>query len=165
LPPWFGLFTLALEDKYGAKIEFVNLSEGGRCAVWGADHIAARQGALEPDLMVIAFGMNDATSGRNADEFAGAVRRIMACQKPGCEFILVGSMVANAECPFRGDYRGLARALREFADTNTAVVDVGALHEYLLTRKGYIDMTQNNVNHPNDFLARCYAMSILRLFE
>jgi len=42
--------------------------------------------------------------------------------------------------------------------------DIGSMHQDLLTAgKKYLDMTSNNVNHPNDFIARIYAMNVLSL--
>ena len=38
-----------------------------------------------------------------------------------------------------------------------AVADVTTFHKYLLRRKRFCDMSANNVNHPNDFMARAYA--------
>jgi hypothetical protein len=37
------------------------------------------------------------------------------------------------------------------------------MHTTLLESKRYYDMTGNNVNHPNDFLARMYAQTILEV--
>ena len=34
-------------------------------------------------------------------------------------------------------------------------------HADILTRKRYYDGTSNNVNHPNDFICRLYAQTIL----
>ena len=43
-------------------------------------------------------------------------------------------------------------------------VNVGQMHQVMLDAgKKYIDMTSNNVNHPNDFMASIYAMNILSL--
>lgn len=36
-----------------------------------------------------------------------------------------------------------------------------SLHASLLEKKPYYHMTGNNINHPNDFLARLYAQSIV----
>ena len=45
---------------------------------------------------------------------------------------------------------------------NVVCVDVGAMHRELLDGgKKYMDMTGNNVNHPNDFMARIYCMNLL----
>lgn len=34
------------------------------------------------------------------------------------------------------------------------------MHTHLLRLKRYWDMTGNNINHPNDFLARVYAQVV-----
>jgi len=34
------------------------------------------------------------------------------------------------------------------------------LHDKLLEKKTYIDMSGNNVNHPNDYLVRWYAQMV-----
>lgn len=46
---------------------------------------------------------------------------------------------------------------------NVAIADVRSAHKALLSKKKYIDMTGNNVNHPNQFLIRVYAQTILNL--
>lgn len=38
-----------------------------------------------------------------------------------------------------------------------AVADIGSVHRYMMERKRFIDMTSNNVNHPNDFFYRVHA--------
>lgn len=42
-----------------------------------------------------------------------------------------------------------------------AAVDIYSTHEKILQTKDYIACTGNNVNHPNDWLARMYAMHLL----
>ena len=44
----------------------------------------------------------------------------------------------------------------------TAVVPVTSFNQATLETKQFIDTTGNNVNHPNDFLARAYAHACLR---
>jgi hypothetical protein len=45
---------------------------------------------------------------------------------------------------------------------NVAVVDIGAMHQDILDAgKHYTEMSSSNVNHPNDFFARIYAMNLL----
>lgn len=39
------------------------------------------------------------------------------------------------------------------------------VHRKLLERKSFADMTGNNVNHPNDFLARWYAQYIVGMLK
>jgi hypothetical protein len=45
---------------------------------------------------------------------------------------------------------------------HVTVLDIGAFHQDLLdSGKYYTEMSSNNVNHPNDFFARVYAMNLL----
>jgi hypothetical protein len=46
---------------------------------------------------------------------------------------------------------------------HVGIVDMTHMHMDLLKKKRFKDMTGNNVNHPNDFLARVYAQSILEV--
>ena len=43
---------------------------------------------------------------------------------------------------------------------NAVFVDMGEIHRYAIANKKYEDMTVNNVNHPNDFVIRMYAMNL-----
>jgi hypothetical protein len=53
----------------------------------------------------------------------------------------------------------------KIAENDASVVSVNmyALHEYLVFERGkhYVDLSSNNINHPNDFLIRLYAMNII----
>jgi hypothetical protein len=53
--------------------------------------------------------------------------------------------------------------LLEIASEQEGVVvaDMTTMHQDLLKRKAFIDMTGNNVNHTNDYLSRVYAQVIL----
>ncbi len=53
--------------------------------------------------------------------------------------------------------------LLNLKDTGIAIADMTAIHEELLRHKAYQDMTGNNVNHPNDYLARWYAQVVSAL--
>ena len=51
-------------------------------------------------------------------------------------------------------------------EVGVALADVTTLHKEYLAVKNYRDMTGNNVNHPNDFLMRLYAQTIVKtIFE
>ena len=80
---------------------------------------------------------------------------------PDCEFVLVATMLANPEASnFAGCQKDYLPALLELEEEGIVVMDMTTMHENLLTRKRYYDMTGNNVNHPNDFLARAYAQNL-----
>jgi hypothetical protein len=50
-------------------------------------------------------------------------------------------------------------ALSEIAkDTSgVAVADIGGVHRYMMERKKFLDLTSNNVNHPNGFFYRIHT--------
>lgn len=47
----------------------------------------------------------------------------------------------------------------EFGDS-VAIAPMNELHNKILLRKDYYDMTANNINHPNDFLASVYGQLV-----
>ena len=59
-------------------------------------------------------------------------------------------------------FKDMVKNSTELNTSKIAVAEVTSAHKYVLEHKEYYDMTGNNVNHPNDFLARIYAMVILR---
>ncbi len=44
-----------------------------------------------------------------------------------------------------------------------AFPDITSAHEFILTRKNFLDMSGNAVNHPSDFLSIIYAQLVLKL--
>ena len=91
-------------------------------------------------------------------------------RNPNCDIIILGSLIPNPEAKNQSkDLTPYVKvndvlATRIYQDANVISWDVGAMHQELLAAgKKYLDMTGNNVNHPNDFIARIYAMSLLSL--
>jgi acyl-CoA thioesterase I len=163
--PAFGqLVAIALEQKYGAPVHLHNLATAGWTA---ADALSdtARLAALEPDLVIIAFGMNDAC-GAGAGEFVenvSSVMRRVRDEVTEVEFVVVSSMLPTPECswviPARfEEYRA---ALAELTGEGVALADVTGLWTELVARKDPHDLSGNGLNHPNDFGHRVYAHAIL----
>lgn len=163
-PGYAPLVVNALEERYGAPVRLINLAVAGSTSadgVWTADAIAAAR----PDLVIVAFGMNDACYAE-AGEFADNISAIVARVKdraPDAEFVLVSPMLPTAAChwvaaPRFGDYRA---ALAGLSGPGVALADVTTVWERLLTRKRALDLSGNGLNHPNDFGHRIYAQTIL----
>jgi len=164
-PPFGKLTAQALEAHYGSKITFENLAVDGTTSRDGLLMAnEGRIGKILPDLVIIAFGMNDVYRKRDASDFQnnfrGMVERIRA-DAPQAEFILVSPMLANEERGIPLDrfwqYRD---ALRELAGPGVALADVTSMWGELLKRKSFYDLTGNGVNHPNDF-GHCFYAEIL----
>ena len=161
---WCSMVTSFLKEKYDhPSITMVNASLGGADSNWG--YSAVRSAANhKPDLVVIAFGMNDGTARVPTATYKRNVTKMMEKIKganENCEFILVGTMLANEDVAgFVGLQEEYLPELLSLEEEGVAVADMTTVHKYLLTRKRYYDMTGNNVNHPNDFLARFYAQVV-----
>lgn len=167
-PIWTTLVTKTLAENFSnPNIIEVNTAVGGTNAEWGAKNAKELVAAYKPDLVVIAFGMNDAHTS-NTKYTYNIAKIICAARKANknAEFILVSPMQANKEVKgFYGNQYKFECVLRQFEcfDKGIAVAPVWRMHTYILEKKRYYDMTGNNVNHPNDFLARVYAQTVAAL--
>jgi hypothetical protein len=79
---------------------------------------------------------------------------------PNAEIILISTMVANPESIVDQLQETYKPVLDAFAGEGIVVADITAMHKELLKTKKYQDMSGNNINHPNDYLARWYAQYI-----
>jgi len=160
MPNWPQLVIYNLRMNYLSEISYKNQSKGGMMAKWGMENADERVANENPDLVVIAFGMNDGTFSVPVNDFISQIEEIMRIAKvrnPMCEFLLVTPMLANPmaiQSKMQEDYR---QPLWKLANEHVAIADVTNWHKWLLDYKSYQDMTGNNINHPNDYLARWYA--------
>jgi lysophospholipase L1-like esterase len=168
-PPYPDLVVAGLESHYRlapGTISLVNLSVGGTSSSWGVDMIPTVV-AEGPDLVVIAFGMNDTACSdpqhfrRNIAEIIAGVRQYC----PDAQFILVASMAGNPEWKLLHSERfaQFRDQLKNLRTQGIDVADVTTLWERLMQVKKFTDLTGNGVNHPNDFGHRLYAQIILQL--
>lgn len=166
LPGWGELVAEKLRRFYHTEIEFVNTAVAGMDSRWGVQTVEDRVIRHHPDLVIIAFGMNDGTAHMEADTFKANIRQIIDRvkeQDPNTAFILVAPMLPNPRSTFEGTQRAFLQALQELTGNRIALVDMTGTHAELLEHKSYHDMTGNHINHPNDFLIRWYAQQVLNL--
>jgi len=157
-PIWGNLVAEALRRHYRSNVKFRNPSEGGRKSDWGIENAKNMVAAYQPDTVIVAFGMNDRVPGPGFAEKIARILSIIREDSPETEFILCATTLPNQNLPgfksYQGEYRA---ALETLCAPGVALVDFGEVQKQLLTRKRFIDMTGNNVNHPNDFLIRAHA--------
>lgn len=143
-----------------------NLSVGGMDTAWGITQVD-KVVAARPDLVILAFGMND-SAGRTAPEYQANTRKTIDAirqELPECEFVLVASMLGNRDWvrlkhELFPQYRV---ALQALCQRGIALADVTMVWSKILEHKKDWDQTGNGVNHPNDFGHRVYAQQIAAL--
>ncbi|WP_353195541.1 SGNH/GDSL hydrolase family protein, partial [Parapedobacter defluvii] len=166
MPNWTELFIYRLRQHFGGKISYSNQAVGGKTAAWGVEEVDSRVSAQHPDLVVIGFGMNDGTFKVAPEEFVGQIKAIMdhvSRDNPTCEFIVITPMLANPTAIQHQVQLAYRNPLLALSKRGVAVADMTYWHQWLLTHKAYQDMTGNNINHPNDYLARWYAQVLIAL--
>lgn len=170
MPIYPKLFVEGLKMKYGVEtVNLYNPSVGGTDSAWGLSNL--RGGVLDKyediDLAVLAFGMNDVT--RDPEAFASNMSRMargLKSKYPDVEVMIVATMLPNYDAVhFYGNQVKFYDTLMEHEKEGVAVVNMTGVHAGLLQYKKYADMTGNNVNHANDYLARAYAQTLLKTLE
>ena len=162
-----------LERVYGAKVKLTNIGKGGSESKWplSGEGSAALGKAKEaaPDLCIIAYGMNDSSSQVSPVAYDDNIRSIIREIKnvsENCEFILVNSFPCNPlyerdATLFDGYLKKLNKIAAEDEGGHIVVADMQKVGKYYMQTKKYCEISSSNVNHPNDFLHRVYAMNIV----
>ena len=165
LPGYFDRVKADLHARFGSEVTGTNLSLSGMPAAWGASQVD-KVIAAKPDLVLLAFGMND---GENGVEYLACLNQVIkpvqtAC--PGVEFILVSPMTGNPDITFfpRRHFEEYRDALLRATGPGVAVADVTTIWVDLLKQKTFADLTGNGVNHPGDFGHEVYADVVEALF-
>lgn len=162
-PSYIDQFVHYLRQHSRSPVHLHNLSVSGKSSPWGMSQADAAA-ALNPDLFIIAFGMNDASSRYPSKQYArqinGMVERIRL-GNPDVACVLVSGMCANPlwNKANPGLHEQYHRELLAIAGQtpNTAVCDVYGMWQALVAKKGFVSLTGNGINHPNDFGHRLYA--------
>jgi acyl-CoA thioesterase-1 len=146
-----------LEQKYPrAKISAVNGATGGDTTIQGLERLQAKVLNEKPDLLLIAFGMNDHNIGgptipQFEQNLTHMVERIRGAT--GAEVVLMSTFPPNPKWHY-GTHR-----MADYADATSRVAercgcayaDVFRNWENLTSNKKPEDLLANNINHPNDF--------------
>ncbi len=167
-PAYPELVRLGLQAHYKCDVTMTNLSVGGKDTAWGLTQVDAVV-AAKPQLVLLAFGMND-SAGRSAADYKAITQQTMEAirkQIPDCEFILVASMLGNSDwIRLKADlFPAYRDALKELCGPGVEVADLTSVWAEFLKWKRDWDQTGNGVNHPNDFGHRVYAQTILALLR
>jgi lysophospholipase L1-like esterase len=157
-----------LHERFGSVVGLTNLSVGGTNAGWGVGQMQVAI-AEQPDLFIIAFGMNDASGRFSPAKYRKEIARManaMQTACPDCDVICVATMTANETWHHAAPklYPAYLDELLTLRKPGLAVADVTSVWSWIVERKSALDLSGNGVNHPNDFGHRLYADVVLALF-
>jgi acyl-CoA thioesterase I len=168
-PPYVGLVVEGLRARYGYDVTLKNPSEGGQDTTWAVT-TAPKIADENPDLVIIAFGMNDVGRAIPTAAYAQNVQKAMEIirqKRPDVEFLLLSTMTGNTEWNLMHpelftEYR---EALSKMVGPGVALADVTSVWQGIMKTKKFLDITGNGLNHPNDFGYRVYAQVILQVLQ
>lgn len=176
---YFTLLASYLGNKSGCKVEVVNVAIGGRSSDSGVEQAVTLWNTLDgktPDLVTIAFGMNDQNSltdvpwtsptqfVKNID---ATVKKIEALAEEMPEIVLITSMPANPIWNYTsGKWYELGDALRAYAKENGyPIADVGAFFQSELDHgQTYEELITSLINHPGNYGHHLYYTALKSLF-
>ena len=168
------------DAEYGSRgfIRYINTAVGG----WNANHAVDRFDErvsdwitrFDCDLLVLGFGMNDGK--KSADELVGLLRNVIdraLIKQPKLSILLISTMLPNPETkntkkPWYRNQDTFEDAMIAMADDYLAkgipcaVAPVTSMSRSVLARKRFRDISGNNINHPNDFMIRLYAQTVIQ---
>lgn len=158
-------FKNQLIRKYGMEVEMTNMSEGGRGIVWALDNVETRVNTYNPDLVIVAFGVNDSLSQAvYKAKMENLVKKIKD-HDSDTEIILISPEVPTG--PSYVHQIQYLPVLEEIASDNSGVscLDFTTYSGDLLERKSSFELYSNNTNHPDDFLVRGFTSLFLNHLE
>lgn len=165
-PAYQDLLVMNLESVYGSKVTLKNFAIGGMATPWGLENIG-KVIEVKPDLVILAFGMND-SGGLTAEQYKSNTQAMIQAIRqnlPQTEIILIATMLGNKDWTalHHERFQEFRDALAELCGPGVALADMTSMWTELLKHKKDWDMTGNGVNHPNDFGHRVYAQVLSSL--
>ena len=123
--------------------------------------------AEKPDLLIVAYGMND-VGRRDPQWYFDQTRQLIDNARkadPEIEILLVSTMLGNGEWVHtpRDMFELYRDELKKLVQPGVALADVTQVWTETLRQKPDFDLTGNGLNHPNDFGHRLYAQALLQV--
>lgn len=172
-PPYASLLKEGIEILGGVTVELSNPSVGGKDSVWAAEEEQISLiSAKAPDLLVLAFGTNDTYVNVEGGIYRRNLKKVISAAKAvnsECQIILIAPFPSNPETKTDEEQEMLVNELKKLSTEdakNEKWMDVCLVDMYhavrpMLEKKKYYEIGANNINHPNDFIHRFYAMNLL----
>ncbi len=171
-PQYNLLFEQYIEKTYNVNVDQKNVGVSGSVSSGGVEKLDEIV-SYSPDLVIIAFGMNDG-GGTPVENYISNINQMVSrinTELPDAYIIVVSTCLPNEELSWSVGgpsmlvyHKAYAPALcnEEKNWTNAAVANVTQANIELFERKVYQDVAGSNSNHPNDYMHRIYAQVIIQ---
>jgi lysophospholipase L1-like esterase len=154
-----------------AEITLENGSTGGDNTVQGLARLDEKVLSRNPDLVLVAFGMNDhnrpGVGGVAVADFKNNLHQIVARirERTGADVILLSAFPPHPDWHFGTHQMTQYAAATEAAagEAGVAYADIFAVWRQALARKDPSSLLANNINHPNDFGHWLYVQALVAL--
>lgn len=171
-PQYNVLVEQYIKNAYNVNVTQKNVGVSGSNTNGGVSKLSEICGE-NPDLVIIAFGMNDGCS-MHPDNYIANINTMVSTINEKCPdacIVVVGTCLPNPEFAWSP---GGAPALKYHIDyidylkdaesswSNAAHADVTTVNIEMYARKVYQDLAGSNSNHPNDYMHRIYAQVIIQ---
>lgn len=139
-----------------ARISVEMGATGGDTTINGLQRLEEKVLSRKPDLVLVAFGMNDHNvHGVPLDEFQANLNKIVSRirNRTGADVMLLSTFPPNPDWAFgTHQMEKYAAVTRRVAGIQKcAYVDIYSVWDKVLQRKDEPSLLGNNINHPNDF--------------
>ena len=176
MPPYCPQYNVLVEqyikNAYNVNVTQKNVGVSGSNTNGGVSKLSEICGE-DPDLVIIAFGMNDGCS-MDPNTYTNNINKMVSTINENCPdacIVVVGTCLPNPEfawnpggepaLKYHIDYIEYLKSA-EFTWKNAAHADVTTANIEIYERKVYQDLAGSNSNHPNDYMHRIYAQVIIQ---
>jgi lysophospholipase L1-like esterase len=175
-PNYIDLFTEELARRHvTSRVTCYNAGLPGAAVDWGAQQARQYIAPLNPDLVLIDFGMNDfwRIPPREFSDSVRSIIRTIRASNPAVEFLLIANMQfdpaynldSDRNKPFyTGNMQGYRDSLLAMRGPGIICLDMTSLSAAIYRRKKAKDCIVNPL-HPNDYLGRWYAQALLKTLD
>ena len=152
-------------EKAGIPCFLANGSKAGADTDWAISHFSDQLPPSEPDLLILAWGMNDRCPG---NEYYIKIQQLLTVAHtyyPHAEILLIATtlphpLTATPPIYFTAFQHEYAKQLHALCGLGIGIADVQSVQKAVMKKKRFVDISGNWLNHPNDYLARIQAQTV-----
>ena len=152
-------------ERAGIPCSLVNGSKAGADTAWAISHFSDQLPPSEPDLLILAWGMNDRCPGNMYYMKTQQLLAVAHTYYPHAEILLVATtlphpLTATPPIYFTSFQHEYATQLQTLCGSGIGIADVQSVQKAVMKKKRFVDISGNWLNHPNDYLARIQAQTV-----